>query len=114
MANRLVPRFDADTLYIKATQGAKYVDPDFDRRMRAADATGSATVPCHLVSAEPAELQAAHFARFAALRPGVASALVRADPYGLGHLAPAEVVEAMRAALKLLTGREPEVLDECP
>jgi hypothetical protein len=100
------------TLYIKATQGTRFVDPGFDRAMQEADRQGRELVPCHLVSAEPAELQAAHFIRFAALRPGVQVALSRTDPYGLGHRAPEGVVKEMIATLTLLTGKPPIVLEE--
>ena len=67
-------------------------------------------VPCHLVSDEPSELQVAHFARTAALRPGVQTGLLW-QGWGVGPRARPENVAALKKAIKLLTGKEPEVIE---
>jgi hypothetical protein len=91
-------------LYIKATRGSRFVDPDFDRRMQEAEKKGQTAIPCHLVSAEPAELQAAHFVKTAALRRGVPIAILWADPYHIGGPAPLRVVEELKRSLETTTG----------
>ena len=72
--------------------------------MQEAEKKGQTAIPCHLVSAEPAELQAAHFVKTAALRKGVPIAILWADPYHIGGPAPVRVVEELKRSLEATTG----------
>src|SRR5438105_11142959 len=56
--------------FIKATQGASFADPAFERNRCAAVKAGVLAVPYHFIDTADAAAQAAHFLAVAALLPG--------------------------------------------
>src|SRR5215472_13238172 len=82
-------------VFLRATQGTRVVDQLYDVNLQGALRTERLVVPYHIVSAEPAELQAAHFARTTGLTAGRPSMLMWADPSGQGLPAPVAIVEAL-------------------
>ena len=48
-------------VFVKATQGARFVDPTFERNRTAAAAAGVLVVPYHFIDGTDPEQQAEHF-----------------------------------------------------
>lgn len=94
-------------VFIKATQGTRFVDPLFLKNKDGAQDAGLLVVPYHFISAEPADLQAGHFINITKLKIKSPCMLdwERLD----GKMPPINVVEAFGDNTKTQTGRDPLV-----
>jgi lysozyme len=87
--------------FVKATQGARFVDPTFDRNRTGAAAAGVLTVPYHFVDAADPELQARHFITVAGMRQGEPAMIDWETP------APIAAVTTLGSVLVECIGRAP-------
>lgn len=87
--------------FLKATQGARFVDPTFERNLDGADKAGVLVVPYHFIDGTDPEAQAEHFLTSAALVEG-GPAMIDWET-----AAPIAAVTALGDALAELTGRVP-------
>jgi lysozyme len=93
--------------FIKATQGTKFVDPQFSKYMDGAKDVDILTVPYHFINIEPADLQAAHFINIAKLKAGSVCML---DWERNNDVLPQiRLVEALGENIRLQTGRDPVI-----
>lgn len=92
-------------VFIKATQGTRFVDRMFWKNAKAAHDAGLLTIPYHFINHEPPDLQAAHFAETAKLRQGHSSMLdwERHD----GRMPDIKIAQAMGEAIIHQTRRHP-------
>jgi len=94
-------------VFVKATQGTKFVDPEYDTNEEKATDNEIMVVPYHFINAEPADLQAANFIE--------ATELAKGDAYMLdwerlnNTMPPIRLVEALGDNLRQQTGRDPLV-----
>jgi lysozyme len=88
--------------FIKASEGARFVDPRFAESRAAAEAVGILVVPYHFVDAGAASAdQARHFIATAGLTTGMPAML------DWENAAPAESLAAIGVAVSEATGRDP-------
>jgi lysozyme len=92
-------------VFIKATQGTKFVDPQFGANREGAQDTNRLIIPYHFINAEDPELQTAHFVETAKLTHSSSCML---DWEGQPP-PPLAVLEAMIKSLRVTTGRAPIV-----
>jgi lysozyme len=88
-------------VFVKATQGERFVDPVFARHRRAATAAGLLVVPYHYLDGADPSAQAAHFVTVAGLAAGDAAML------DWESAAPAQALVACGTAVTTCTGRDP-------
>lgn len=90
-------------VFVKASQGTKFVDNRFTENREGAEDTDRFVIPYHFLNAEPANLQAAHFMNVAGLRHGDQTML---DWEGQPP-PPLQILEEMIECVRIATNRAP-------
>lgn len=93
-------------VFIKATQGTRFVDPMFSRNVDGAHDTKRLVIPYHFINIEDPDIQAAHFVDTAKLTHGSCCML---DWEGSPHPPPLAILERMVASLRVTLSRDPIV-----
>lgn len=93
-------------VFVKATQGTRFIDPNFNTNSEGASDTDRMVVPYHFISREPANLQAAHFANVASLHRG-SPVMLDWESDDPAQLPARGVVEELIKALRVTTERAP-------
>jgi lysozyme len=95
-------------VFIKATQGTRFVDPRFGMNLEGARDRKLMAVPYHFINQEPVELQVHNFANAAGLQSGSVT-MIDWESEDASKLPNVTLVAQMIDSLKLLTGRLPLV-----
>lgn len=98
---------DYRCVFVKATQGHKFVDPAYLTNLDGAVAENFAVIPYHFIDESPAELQAGHFVQTAGLQANLPCMLDWERLHN--RMPPIHLVEELIDALIIATNRAPVI-----